>query len=128
MNGIENVVEDGFGDEVVEVDPHPAGLDSFTASGDLPLELDGRVEVDVEEAMTLPRAEGREAVTAVLGKAGTGKTMLARRLATVMPPLTFEEMLEVSAAHSVLGLTSSKRPLVTVRPFRRAPGRPSLPR
>jgi magnesium chelatase family protein len=44
--------------------------------------------------------------------------MLARRMVTILPPLTFAEMLEVSAAHSVLGLTSAARPLVTTRPFR----------
>ncbi|NLN62324.1 MAG: YifB family Mg chelatase-like AAA ATPase [Myxococcales bacterium] len=54
----------------------------------------------------------------MIGPPGSGKTMLARRLSTILPPLSFEEMLEVSAAHSVLGLTSHARPLVTARPFR----------
>jgi magnesium chelatase family protein len=54
----------------------------------------------------------------MIGPPGSGKTMLARRLPTVLPPLGFEEMLEVSAAHSVLGLTNADRPLVTRRPFR----------
>jgi len=54
----------------------------------------------------------------MIGPPGSGKTMLARRLVGILPPLTFDEMLEVSAAHSVLGLTSAARPLVTARPFR----------
>jgi len=54
----------------------------------------------------------------MIGPPGSGKTMLARRLTTILPPLSFEEMLEVSAAHSVLGLTSASKPLITTRPFR----------
>ncbi len=54
----------------------------------------------------------------MIGPPGSGKTMLARRLSTILPPLEFEEMLEVSAAHSVLGLTSATKPLITMRPFR----------
>jgi magnesium chelatase family protein len=54
----------------------------------------------------------------MIGPPGSGKTMLARRLTTILPPLTFDEMLEVSAAHSVLGLTNADHPLVVTRPFR----------
>jgi magnesium chelatase family protein len=52
------------------------------------------------------------------GPPGTGKTMLARRLPGILPPLTDEEMLEVTRIHSVAGLLPSGHAVVTVRPFR----------
>jgi magnesium chelatase family protein len=52
------------------------------------------------------------------GPPGTGKTMLARRLPGILPPLTDEETLEVTRIHSVAGLLPPEHPLVTARPFR----------
>jgi magnesium chelatase family protein len=59
----------------------------------------------------------------LLGPPGAGKTMLARRLPGILPPLRLEEAIAVTRVHSVAGLLDPGRPLVTRRPFR-APHHP----
>ncbi len=54
----------------------------------------------------------------MIGPPGAGKTMLARRLPGLLPPLSNEEALEVTAIHSVAGLLSASRGLSRARPFR----------
>ena len=52
------------------------------------------------------------------GPPGAGKTMLAKRLPTIIPPLTLEEALETTKIHSVAGKTDDHTALMTKRPFR----------
>jgi len=54
----------------------------------------------------------------MVGSPGSGKTMLARRLPTIVPPLTLEEALETTKIHSVAGKIEGKGSLMTCRPFR----------
>ena len=54
----------------------------------------------------------------MVGPPGSGKSMLARRLPSILPELSRREALEATAVHSVMGLTSAQRPLLVQRPFR----------
>lgn len=53
-----------------------------------------------------------------VGQPGTGKTMIARRLPSIMPELTFEESLELTKIYSIAGLLSREHPLIRKRPYR----------
>jgi len=54
----------------------------------------------------------------MIGSPGSGKTMIARRLPTILPLMTFEEALEVTKIHSIAGTLPANTSLITQRPFR----------
>lgn len=54
----------------------------------------------------------------LLGPPGSGKTMLARRIPSILPPMLFEESIETTKVYSVMGLLERDRALITTRPFR----------
>lgn len=70
----------------------------------------------VKRALEVAAAGGHNII--MVGAPGSGKTMLARRMPTIMPPLTLEEALETTKIHSVAGKLDSEKGLLTRRPFR----------
>ncbi|MFZ1558759.1 MAG: YifB family Mg chelatase-like AAA ATPase [Saprospiraceae bacterium] len=77
---------------------------------------DVRGQENIKRALELAAAGGHNAI--LIGPPGAGKTMLAKRLPTILPPLTLHEALETTKIHSVAGTLQANSSLVTVRPFR----------
>jgi magnesium chelatase family protein len=101
-------------------DPHPSVL-SPEPDGDTTEVIHGNFS-DVRGQQMARRALEIAAAGAhnvlLTGSPGSGKTMMAQRTAGILPPLTFEEALEVTAIHSVSGLLAPGGGLVRARPFR----------
>jgi len=74
-----------------------------------------RGQSSAKRALEIASAGGHNIL--MIGSPGSGKTMLAKRLPTILPPLEFEEALEITKIHSVAGLTG-KSGLITERPFK----------
>ena len=70
----------------------------------------------VKRAFLISAAGGHNLL--MIGPPGSGKTMLAQRMPTILPPLSYEEALETTKIYSVAGLLSSEKPFITTRPFR----------
>lgn len=85
---------------------------------DLPLPdfAEVRGQGPVKRVLEIAAAGGHNVL--LVGPPGSGKSMLARRLPSILPPMTQKEALEATRIHSVMGLTSKDHPLLTQRPFR----------
>ncbi len=71
---------------------------------------------NVKRALEVAAAGGHNIL--LVGPPGAGKSMLSKRLPTILPEMSRDEMIECTEIHSVMGLTDRENPIVTTRPFR----------
>lgn len=101
-----------------EIEPQICDIERYFSSfNDFSLDFSDVKGQTIAKRVILTAAAGGHNMM-MIGPPGSGKTMIAKRIPSILPPLSLDEALETTAIHSIAGKLPHKLPLITTRPFR----------
>src|SRR5262249_1779017 len=118
VNHLKDVIDFFSGTKILETVSVNAREEFFASQYDFDIDFaDVKGQENIKRALEIAAAGGHNAI--LIGPPGSGKTMLAKRLPTILPPLTLQEALETTKIYSVAGkLPDFNNSLLSKRPFR----------